>query len=83
MELPLFAKRLAPAAGLFDVYLLVAGLWLVVAGIRINQQGQMNVGLLAVAALIIARFLDTDLSFILRGFGFYRSGSRAFWRPMW
>ncbi len=67
-------ETVAPASGLFDVYLLVAGLWLVVAGIRINQQGQMNVGLLAVAVLIIARFFDTDLSFILRGLIFIGLG---------
>jgi uncharacterized membrane protein len=64
----------APAAGLFDVYLLVTGLWLLVTGIRQGKQGQMNVGLLAVTALIIARFFDTDLNFLLRGLIFIALG---------
>jgi hypothetical protein len=64
----------APSAGLFDLYLLVAGLWLLVTGIRINKQGQMNVGLLAVTALIVARFFDTDLNFLLRGLIFIGLG---------
>jgi hypothetical protein len=64
----------APAAGLFDVYLLVTGLWLLVTGLRARQQGQMNVGLLAVAALILARFFDTDLDFLLRGLIFIGLG---------
>ncbi len=68
------SETYAPAAGLFDVYLLVTGLWLLVTGIRINKQGQMNVGLLAVAALILARFFDSDLDFLLRGLIFIGLG---------
>jgi uncharacterized membrane protein len=68
------SESYAPAAGLFDLYLLVIGLWLIVAGIRVNKQGQMNVGLLAVMALIIARFFDNDLSFLLRGLIFIALG---------
>jgi len=68
------SETYAPAAGLFDIYLLVVGLWLLVHGIKINQQGQMNVGLLAVAALILARFFDSDLNFLLRGLIFIALG---------
>jgi len=68
------SETYAPAAGLFDVYLLVAGLWLLVSGIKINQQGQMNVGLLVVSALILARFFDSDLNFLLRGLIFIALG---------
>jgi hypothetical protein len=68
------SETYAPAAGLFDLYLLVTGLWLLVTGIKINKQGQMNVGLLAVTALIIARFFDTDLNFLLRGLIFIALG---------
>jgi len=64
----------APAAGLFDLYLLVAGLWLLVAGLKKDKQGQMNVGLLVVTALIIARFFDSDLDFLLRGLIFIAIG---------
>ena len=68
------SEKHAPSAGLFDLYLLVAGLWLLVSGIRINKQGQMNVGLLVVTALIVARFFDTDLSYLLRGLIFIGLG---------
>lgn len=64
----------APAAALFDLYLLVVGLWLMVDGIRTRKQAQMNVGLLAVTALIVARFFDADLSFLLRGLVFIALG---------
>jgi hypothetical protein len=64
----------APAAGIFDLYLLVTGLWLLVTGIQINKQAQMNIGLLVVTALIIARFFDSDLSFLLRGLVFIALG---------
>lgn len=64
----------APAAGLFDLYLLVAGLWLLGTGLRTGSQSQMNVGLLAVMALILARFFDADLGFLLRGLAFIALG---------
>ena len=68
------ASAYATSAALFDVYLLVAGLWLLAAGIRAGRQGQMNLGLLAVAALVVARFFDTDLNFLLRGLIFIALG---------
>ena len=64
----------APAAGIFDVYLLVVGIGLLATGIRSGKQGQMNVGLLAVTALILARFFDSDLGFLLRGLLFIALG---------
>ncbi|MEI7437062.1 MAG: DUF2157 domain-containing protein [bacterium] len=67
-------KTHAPAAGIFNLYLLVAGLWLLVTGIRDDKQGQMNVGLLTITALIIARFFDSDLDFLLRGVIFIALG---------
>ena len=68
------SETVAPAAGLFDLYLLGIGLWLLVTGLKINQQGQMNVGLLAVSALTVARFFDSDLNFLLRGLIFIALG---------
>jgi len=64
----------ATAAGLFDVYLLVTGLWLLITGIQTRKQVQMNVGLLTITALIIARFFDSDLGFLLRGLVFIALG---------
>lgn len=68
------SETYAPAAGLFNLYLLVTGLWLLIAGIRIGKQGQMNVGLLAITTLIVARFFDSDLDFLLRGLIFITLG---------
>ncbi|MCL5269749.1 MAG: DUF2157 domain-containing protein [bacterium] len=62
------------AAGLFDLYLLAAGLWLLATGLRISSRSQTNIGLLAVSALIAARFFDTDLDFLLRGLLFIALG---------
>ena len=64
----------AVAAGIFDLYMLVVGVWLLVTGLRISKQGQMNLGLLVVTALIVARFFDSDLSFLLRGLIFIALG---------
>lgn len=64
----------APSAGLFDAYLLVVGLWLLGSGLREGKQGQMNVGLVALSALAVARFFDSDLSFLLRGLVFIALG---------
>ena len=62
------------AGAVFDLYLLVTGLWLMVDGLRRHQQGQMNVGLLVVATLLVFRFFDHDLSFLLRGLVFIGLG---------
>ncbi len=62
------------AAWIFDIYLLVTSIWLLVTGIRSGRQGQMNVGLLALMALLVARFFDCDLSFLLRGLLFIALG---------
>jgi len=64
----------ATSAGLFDLYLFAVGLWLLVTGMRIAKQGQMNVGLLVLMALVLARFFDSDLSFLLRGLVFIALG---------
>jgi len=60
---------------LFNVYLFALGLGLLVAGLRTNKLGHVNVGLLALSALIIARFFDSDLSFLARGVAFILVGA--------
>jgi len=54
----------------FNVYLFVLGLGALIAGIRGNKLGTVNAGLVALAALIVARFFDTELSFLARGLAF-------------
>jgi uncharacterized membrane protein len=60
---------------LFNVYLLALGLGALVAGIRGNRLGRVNAGLLALSALIVARFFDSDLSFLARGVAFILVGT--------
>jgi uncharacterized membrane protein len=61
--------------GIFNVYLLALGLGALIAGIRGNNLGRTNAGLLALSALLIARFFDSDLSFLARGVAFIVVGA--------
>jgi hypothetical protein len=58
------------AAVLMNVYALGLGVELIVRGLRAQSMARANFGLLVIAALAIARFLDSDLSFIVRAIGF-------------
>ncbi|MGD0016052.1 MAG: DUF2157 domain-containing protein [Verrucomicrobiia bacterium] len=60
---------------LFNVYLFALGLGLLVAGVRANRLGNVNLGLLALSVLMIARFFDSDLSFLARGVAFIVVGA--------
>ena len=65
----------AIAQAVFNGYLFVLGLGTLMAGIRSNHLGRANAGLLALAALIVARFFDSDLSFVARGIAFIVVGA--------
>jgi len=58
------------AALIFDLYALLLGIELLVRGVRANSVARANFGLLIIAALTIARFFDSDLTFLTRGLGF-------------
>ena len=58
------------AAILFDVYALALGVELIARGLRAQSAARTNFGLLVIAALGIARFFDSDLSFVTRAIGF-------------
>jgi uncharacterized membrane protein len=62
------------AALLFDVYGLVLGVELLARGIRSRSIARANFGLAVIAALAIARFFDSDFTFLTRGFGFVSVG---------
>jgi hypothetical protein len=62
------------AAVLFDVYLFALGLGTLIAGVRERQLGVVNGGMLVLAALILARFFDSDLGFVVRGVAFIVMG---------
>ena len=63
-----------PPAVLFSLYLFALGLTTLVSGIRRGRIGTVNAGLLMLAALIVARFFDSDLSFVVRGLAFVGVG---------
>jgi hypothetical protein len=58
------------AAILFDVYALALGVELIARGLRADSMTRANFGLLLIAALAVARFFDSDLSFVTRATGF-------------
>jgi uncharacterized membrane protein len=59
---------------LFNLWLLGAGIAILAEGVRVMELGTVNRGLAAVAAFMVARFFDTELSFLLRGVGFVTLG---------
>ena len=65
--------ELLPAL-LLNVYLLALALHELVGGFRTRRSGQVNGGMLLLSALIVARFFDSDLDFLLRGLVFILLG---------
>lgn len=59
----------------FNVYVLLLGIGTIRSGIRHGRLGTMNGGLLLVSGLIVARFLDVELSFTVRGIVFIVLGA--------
>jgi uncharacterized membrane protein len=59
---------------LFNFYLFVLGLTTTISGIRNGHLGTVNAGMLILAALIVARFFDSDLEFVIRGLAFILVG---------
>jgi hypothetical protein len=60
---------------LFNVYCFSAGLFLLISGIKAGRLGTANWGLIWIIAIIMARFLDIDMSFMARGLVFILIGS--------
>jgi uncharacterized membrane protein len=67
----------------FNGWLLAAGSLTLMEGIRSLRLGVTNRGLLALAALVIARFFDTDLSFLWRGVAFVTLGIACLGLNFW
>ena len=67
----------------FNLWLLAVGVLTVIEGIRLQELGTANRGLLALAALVVARFFDTDLSFLARGLVFVAFGAACFVLNLW
>jgi hypothetical protein len=60
---------------LFNLYLFALGLATMITGIREGHLGTVNAGMLILAALIVARFFDSDLGFVIRGLAFILVGT--------
>lgn len=59
---------------IFNVYLLVLSISRILIGVRSNNLGSLNIGMLILAALIIARFFDSDINFVVKGLVFIMVG---------
>jgi uncharacterized membrane protein len=62
------------SAALFNLYLLALGIGTLVIGMRTHRLGVVNAGMLVLAAVILCRFFDSDLGFVLRGVAFISIG---------
>ncbi len=59
---------------LMNVYLLAAGIGMVVQGVREVRLRMFNAGMATFSALVVARFFDSDFSFIAKGLVFIALG---------
>ena len=60
---------------LFNFYVFATGVALLVLGVRRHQLGTVNGGMLILSALVLCRFFDSDLGFVLRGVVFIALGA--------
>jgi len=59
---------------IINFILLALGVYTILQGSKKDHLGLLNYGLLIIASLIVCRFFDTDLSFIIRGLLFVAVG---------
>lgn len=71
------------AVVLINLYTFVFGILIIREGARLDHFGVLNYGLLVLTALIICRFFDTDLSFVVRGILFVSIGIGFFLTNYW
>ncbi|HWY41537.1 MAG TPA: DUF2157 domain-containing protein [Chthoniobacterales bacterium] len=62
-------------AAVINGYMLLLGIDILMRGIRTHSIARANFGLVLIAALAVARFFDSDLSFVTRGLGFIVVGA--------
>jgi uncharacterized membrane protein len=69
-----------PALGaiLMNLLVLAVAIFVIRRGLQMNHLGILNYGLLIITALVLCRFFDTDLSFVLRGLLFVGVGAGFF-----
>ena len=71
------------AAVLINFYVFIIGIFTIRAGASKDHLGILNFGLLIITALVICRFFDTDLSFVIRGVLFLIVGTGFFLTNYW
>jgi uncharacterized membrane protein len=57
-------------SAIFSIYMFAGGIAYMVTGIKSNDSKTVNFGFALVSAVIVLRFFDTDLSFVVRGLVF-------------
>ncbi len=72
--IPVMREAKVLSAVLFNLYLFVLGIGMLVTGLRSRKLGTVNVGMVVLAAVILCRFFDGDLSFLARGMAFIMIG---------
>ncbi len=68
---------------LINILVFVVGLMTILKGFRSTDLGVLNLGLLIIAALMVCRFFDSDLSFVIRGILFVTVGAGFFVANYW
>jgi hypothetical protein len=71
------------AALLFDGYALALGIATIRAGLATNELAALNRGLGIVSALILMRFFDSNLPFLVRGLAFIAVGAAFLGANIW
>ncbi|MBL7901020.1 MAG: DUF2157 domain-containing protein [Bacteroidia bacterium] len=71
------------AVVLINLFVLAIGILTIRDGARKDHLGILNFGLLVIAALVICRFFDRDLSFVIRGVLFVSVGAGFFALNYW
>ena len=62
------------AALAFNLVLFAVGIATVASGIRSQNLGALNLGMVVVAALVVVRFFDTEIGFVAKGIAFIAVG---------
>ncbi len=71
------------AAVIINILVLALGILTIIDGAKQDHLGILNFGLLIVTALVVCRFFDTDLSFVIRGLLFIAVGFGFFMTNYW
>ena len=59
---------------LFNIFLLAVSVYRLMVGIKVNNLSIVNSGMIMLSALVLARFFDSEINFILKGLVFILIG---------